>query len=304
MNYQYMYEFVTLADELHFHRAAGKLNISQSTLTAHVQDLETDLRTQLLERNRRRVTLTPAGASFAAEAHAALQQVNQAGQLAHQFSASVTKAHIGHTGALSLPILEHALPELVSQYPTIDLRLIEGPTNQLLDELRHQSIDIAIIRPPVHDHEIDEEFLADENLAIVVWPEHPLASRQRLTVEDLANETFILPPPSATVGPYEPRIAALRTKQLNLGRSREGASIDSLLILVRARLGITLLPTHATHRLHGQDLRAIPLHGHDLSVPIHLAWRNADANPLLFKIRKILLQAAGQIIAAPTGVST
>lgn len=299
MNYQYLYEFVTLAEELHFRQAAARLNISQSTLSAHLQDLEADLRTQLLERNRRRVILTPAGAALVTEARAALQQVDQAGRLASRLSVNTTRAHIGHSGILALPILERALPTLVEQHPSIDIRLIEGSADQLVDQLRRRHIDLAIVRPPLHDAEIDEEYLADENLAIVVWSEHPLADRQDLTVEDLADETFILPPPSAATGPYERHVTALRNRQVILGRSREGGSIDSLLVLVRAKLGITLLPTRATHRLQGQDLRAIPLHGVELALPVHLAWRKADTNPTLFNIRKILLHAAADLPVPP-----
>ncbi|MGY3457735.1 DNA-binding transcriptional LysR family regulator [Bradyrhizobium sp. LM3.4] len=142
--------FVTVAEELHFGRAAARLNMTQPPLSRQIQVLEHIIDAPLLERTSRSVRLTPAGRSFLPEARRILKLAESASQVARRIA-------LGKTGSLKIGFTAAAaygfLPELVAacraKLPEVDFSLKEMVSGDQFEALSSGQIDAGLLRPPI-----------------------------------------------------------------------------------------------------------------------------------------------------------
>lgn len=180
--------FVTAAEELHFGRAAQRLEMLPSALGRHMRLLEEDLGTRLMTRTTRSVTLTDDGAILVKEGRALLEQADA---LAAKFrtrgrkqAATVRVGAIDSAAAGLLPML---LRDFRERRPDVTVQLVEDKTIRLLPRLLSGRLDLAFVRPPESpDKRLEFMFLFHETAVVAVSDHHPLASRKSLTVADLA----------------------------------------------------------------------------------------------------------------------
>jgi DNA-binding transcriptional LysR family regulator len=186
--------FVTVAAEQSFTRAAQRLNIVQSGLSASIRTLEEELGAPLLLRTTRRVDLTATGRAFLVEARRVLSAADQARQVVAQMTGL-------QRGTLSIGIIPGLAPlidiaELLGRFREahsgIEIRLVSGGSQSLIDGVRAGELDLAFTQfvgntPPG----IMAWMLACEPLVAVCAPDHALAGRHEVTLRDLAEETFI-----------------------------------------------------------------------------------------------------------------
>ncbi|WHU85572.1 LysR family transcriptional regulator [Pantoea agglomerans pv. betae] len=191
-----MEQFIAVAEELHFHRAAERLNMSQPPLTSAIQKLEEDLGVKLIERGNRVLGLTLAGETFVSEARETLRQAEKA------ITSTVDVAE-GRTGVLRLGYVGSALygrlPDVIRKFrashPKVRLELREATTTAQITALRDGMLDIGILIPPLEQAEDVEQTLFDrDRLCMAIPKDHPLSKRSELTLADLADEPFILWP--------------------------------------------------------------------------------------------------------------
>lgn len=191
-----MEQFIAVAEELHFHRAAERLNMSQPPLTSAIQKLEEDLGVKLIERGNRVLGLTLAGETFVSEARETLRQAEKA-------IISTVDVAEGRTGVLRLGYVGSALygrlPDVIRKFrashPKVRLELREATTTAQITALRDGMLDIGILIPPLEQAEDVEQALFDrDRLCMAIPKDHPLSKRSELTLADLANESFILWP--------------------------------------------------------------------------------------------------------------
>lgn len=191
-----MEQFIAVAEELHFHRAAERLNMSQPPLTSAIQKLEEDLGVTLIERGNRVLGLTLAGETFVSEARETLRQAEKA-------IISTVDVAEGRTGVLRLGYVGSALygrlPDVIRKFrashPKVRLELREATTTAQITALRDGILDIGILIPPLEQAEDVEQALFDrDRLCMAIPKDHPLSKRSELTLADLANEPFILWP--------------------------------------------------------------------------------------------------------------
>ncbi|MGC0780784.1 LysR family transcriptional regulator [Pantoea agglomerans] len=191
-----MEQFIAVAEELHFHRAAERLNMSQPPLTSAIQKLEEDLGVKLIKRGNRVLGLTLAGETFVSEARETLRQAEKA------ITSTVDVAE-GRTGVLRLGYVGSALygrlPDVIRKFrashPKVRLELREATTTAQITALRDGILDIGILIPPLEQAEDVEQALFDrDRLCMAIPKDHPLSKRSELTLADLANEPFILWP--------------------------------------------------------------------------------------------------------------
>jgi DNA-binding transcriptional LysR family regulator len=191
-----MEQFIAVAEELHFHRAAERLNMSQPPLTSAIQKLEEDLGVKLIKRGNRVLGLTLAGETFVSEARETLRQAEKA------ITSTVDVAE-GRTGVLRLGYVGSALygrlPDVIRKFrashPKVRLELREATTTAQITALRDGMLDIGILIPPLEQAEDVEQTLFDrDRLCMAIPKDHPLSKRSELTLADLADEPFILWP--------------------------------------------------------------------------------------------------------------
>ncbi|WP_075259881.1 LysR family transcriptional regulator [Herbaspirillum camelliae] len=184
-------EFVlAVAEESSFTRAASRCHTVQSALSHQVARLEDELGTPLFERTSRRVRLTLAGEAFVRQAHAALEATRRipeevaaaAGQVRGQLA-------IGTISALGSIDIVALIEQFHARHPQVEIRLTQSGSEELLVRLRQRRLDVALIG--LWQGEKIEGMahlrIAQERLVALLPPEHPLASRRRLTLERLAT---------------------------------------------------------------------------------------------------------------------
>jgi DNA-binding transcriptional LysR family regulator len=187
--------FVTVAEELHFSRAAARLHLAQSALSAQIRRLEAEVGGPLLLRSTRQVELTPAGEALLNEGRAILAAADGAlgrvRALAHDESASFSIGSLGPVpGALFSPLLA----TFSARHPQvrIDVRAIEF--SEMVSALRTGRVDVAFLYAPLDEDALDVIPLISEPRVVVLPSTHRLAGREWLTPSELAGETFVAQP--------------------------------------------------------------------------------------------------------------
>jgi DNA-binding transcriptional LysR family regulator len=187
--------FVAVAEELSFTRAAQRLFTVQSTVSAAIRALETDLKTTLFDRSTRRVALSPAGQALLPEAKAALEALDRARSVVEEASAGLRGSiRIGTMSRLGLVDLAELLGAFYQRYPLVDVHVTTSPTGSsgLADDVRHGRLDLALVGlgrqdlPGLETHE-----LAAVPFVVLVPSNHRLAPGTGIKLKDLAGERFV-----------------------------------------------------------------------------------------------------------------
>jgi DNA-binding transcriptional LysR family regulator len=248
MDFQSLQDFIVVAEELHFGRAAKRLNIVQPALSRRIQKLEEGLRFQLFQRNNRRIQLTAAGNVFLAEARSLLASLAAAVLAGQRASEGKTGwINIGFIGSAILDLLPAILRTFRKQAPQVELMLSDLTTVEQIQRLQQRRIHVGFTRGPVAPQEVGLvfEIVAREPLAVALPQHHPLAKRARIRTASLAKEGFIVFPnhPMSTwdvlvhdicrAAGFEPNVVQ-RTVQ-----------IQTAISLVSAGIGISLVPVTA-----------------------------------------------------------
>jgi len=284
MELRHLRYFLAVAEELHFHRAAARLHISQPPLSQQIRALERELGVTLLERNRRRVTLTAAGESFRDDARSLLAAVERASERARDVArGSIGRLSIGFVGsAMFSPTLPDILREFRTEHPDVELVLRELPTVAQLNALVRGELDIGVIRGPMAETEIDPQLelltIQRENLIAALPSDHPLASRRRLRPESLRGETFVILERRDAPGLFASLASAMGEAGGVPDDVLEVAEMQTIIGLVGSGLGVSLVPASVgeTDR-PGVTFR--PLADRSPQIELALAWAKDAHSP-------------------------
>lgn len=282
MELRHIEYFVAVAEELNFTRAAERLSVAQSPVSAQIRKLERELGVTLLNRTTRAVELTAAGQSFYVEATALLAAAQRAAD-------NVRLAGQGRLGRLSLAFTGSCtyelMPQLVHAYAqrfpdvVLDVRG-EMLTPAQVEGLLDGSISVGLLRPPVHADGVVVEVLREEPLVALLPVRHPLASRVDFRLYDLRLEDFIGYPSSPPSSVYQTVTAACRQAGFTPKIRQEVAETSSLVALVAAGLGVALAPASVRHlRINGVTHR--PIRGTDVTLPLAVAYRGGTVPPIV-----------------------
>lgn len=283
--------FVAVAEELHFGRAAERLSMTQPPLSRQIQKLERTVGAQLLERDKRRVTLTAAGVAFLHEARRLLTLAAQAPQTARRISEGSTgTVRIGFTAASTNSALVDVLDTMTAALPGVAVDLAEMVTREQLGALDREEIDLGLARPPFDPELYSSHPLVREDLIVAVHADHRLARRGRaVTLDEIAAEPLIVHSP--TQARY---FSDLVVRHIPIDHARVQHTVSQILTmlwLVAGRRGIAFVPESA-RRLNIDDVRFLPIEGlpSDL-VELHLLWRSDHQNPALRRAIHVLTRA-------------
>jgi DNA-binding transcriptional LysR family regulator len=274
--------FIAVAEELHFGRAAQRLNMTQPPLSRQIQSLEHLLGTQLLERSSRVVRLTPAGRSFLPEAKRILKLADSAARLAVRVAdGKAGSVRIGFTASSAYSFLPRLVRACREALPDIELSLREMVSGDQFDALSNGQLDIGLLRPPVTRPGLRAVRLGSEQLVVALPEGHALCDHHSIDVGCLDGMAFV------NYSPYGSRyfhdlLASLFSRAGVRPRDVQFLSqIHSILAMVRAGLGIGLVPQAATHlRFEGVTLRPLQI-AEPTAVELFLAWQDGNDNPLV-----------------------
>lgn len=281
--------FATVAEELHFGRAAARLNMTQPPLSRQIQVLERILDVQLLDRTSRSVRLTAAGRSFLPEAQRILRLAETATHVTRQVAAGRAGVlKLGFTAASAYDFLPRLVTACRAALPDVTLSLREMVTRDQVEELLGGRIDAALIRPPVTHPDLTAVQALAEPLVVAVPAGNPLAERAALALADLDGEPFIAYAPNEAHYFHDLVLGLFSEASLQPRIVQQLTQIHSILALVRAGLGVALVPA-AAERLRFEDVAFCPL---TLAAPrpaeLQLAWRRDRDCPLISRLAAIL----------------
>jgi LysR family hydrogen peroxide-inducible transcriptional activator len=242
--------FVAVARSGHFSRAADECRVAQPSLSQQILKLEDEVGERLFERTRRRAILTPAGTLFLPHAQSILEAAERGRQEIRDMGGQVRGKIV--LGALPT-IAPYFLPEIIrlfrEKYPGAELILHEQITEQLLRNLEENEIDLAIISDAPTNPNIQVEQLFSEELLLCLPADHTLVHQKSVVAADLRQEKFILMHDSHCLGAQAQQFC--QAKGFNPGISCRSAQIGTVLAMVKAGLGISLIPEMA--REHGPE---------------------------------------------------
>ncbi|GJE10388.1 MULTISPECIES: LysR family transcriptional regulator [Methylobacterium] len=281
--------FAAVAEELHFGRAAARLNMTQPPLSRQIQVLERVLAVQLLERTSRSVRLTAAGRSFLPEAQRILRLAEAATHTTRQVAAGRAGVlKLGFTAASAYDFLPRLVTALRRTLPDVTLALREMVTKDQVEELLAGRIDAALVRPPVTHPDLVAVRALAEPLVVALPAGNPLVARDALAPRDLAGEDLIAYAPNEARYFHDLVQGLLAEAEIQPRIVQQLTQIHSILALVRSALGVALVPAAAERlRLDGVVFRPLAL-----PVPrpaeLILAWRRDADEPLLAQLIAIL----------------
>ncbi|WP_414449999.1 LysR substrate-binding domain-containing protein [Burkholderia sp. 22PA0099] len=297
--------FVTVAEELHFGRAALRLHMTQPPLSRHIQLIEHEIGTALFNRTNRTVSLTCAGRSLLPEARTILR-------LAERARSAALRTGLGEAGRITIGFTATAgyefLPEMLGclrlGLPDVDLELREMVSRAQVDALDNGQLDIGLLRQLPADHDDMRSLcVARESLVAALPLDHPLARRDALHLRDFDGRTMVMYAPDDAkyfhdlVRHVFAHIGAMPVYRQHVSQ------VLSMLAVVRSGLGAALVPETASHLSYeGVVFREVAGIDPVRSVELHLAWKAGNDNPALHKamplIRRIDLRTQAVALQA------
>jgi DNA-binding transcriptional LysR family regulator len=281
--------FVALVEQGSFTKAARHLELSQSTVSGHMADLERRLGLRLVERDRNGVQPTAGGRALLVPARQALQAERGARMAVQELSGLLRGTLV--VGGSTIPA-SYLLPGLFGRFhkkhPGVGLRLVTGDSREILERIRHSEIEIGMIGASPDGSDLKSAKVGEDSLTLVVAPDHPLAGRSTVSGNDLLQHPFIMREEGSGT-----RAATVQALRKILGADASGklmiacevGSAEAQKAGVREGLGIAFVSnlairdelahgTLATLRVKGFDVRR---HFHLVSRPEELLSPAAKA---------------------------
>jgi DNA-binding transcriptional LysR family regulator len=291
--------FVTVAEEMHFGRAAARLNMTQPPLSRQIQVLEHIVEAKLLDRTSRSVRLTPAGRSFLPEAKRILKLAESALQVARRIAMGKTGSiKIGFTAAAAYSFLPELISACRTRLPEVDFSLKEMVSSDQLEALASGQIDAGLLRPPIARSEFVSARVVAELLLVAAPDGHPFAATESVSLKDLDGQPFIMYSPYESRYFYDLLVSQFTRAEILPRYVQYLSQIHSILAMVRAGLGLAIVPEAAAGlNFSGVRLRPLRLRAPEPApVELFMVWRRDDENPLL----PSLIEIAGGLAPAHT----
>ena len=274
--------FIGVAEELHFGRAARRLNLSQPSLSIQVRALERDIGTPLLVRTQRRVELTEAGRALLEDGRRLIDQSAAAVvQARRAATGSVGRLSIGFVSTADYSILPPLVRSFRRKYPGVALKLLEL-TNDLQEALLLSGeLDLGLSVLPTPAPELRTRVVFREPLIAAVPASYALAKGVlRIWLRNLAHEEFILFPRALSPGLYDLVIAACQRAGFTPSLAQEAIQMQTILGLVAAGLGVAIVP-RCMSKLERSDIRYLALESTDFVVETSALWQAGNEAPAL-----------------------
>ncbi len=257
MELRHLQHFVAVAEDQHFTRAAERLMVSQSGLSASIRALERELRAPLFVRTTRRVTLTEAGRALLTEAERILAQVRAA-----QDAVAAVQGVLRGTLSLGteqciagVPVAQ-LLAAFRRQHPDVEIRLRQAGSGALAEDVAAGRLDLAFaVTTRADTEQLRCLPLTSEPMTVLCHPSHRLATGGPVTPDELGGESFVDFHPDW--GPRRTTDAAFAAAGVHRTVALEVNDVHSLLDLVEEGLGIAVVPRHFAHKRRA--LPALPL---------------------------------------------
>lgn len=279
--------FVTVAETLNFSEAAKQLNVTQSTLSQQIKQLEQELDTELLARTSHSVMLTEPGEVLYPHALATLRQAQECrDRICALDSLAAGALTIGVTYSFG-PILTETLLTFMKKYPHIRLEIIYKPMADLMELLRRQKVDFVLAFKPSRSLAgVESHMLFQNYLAAVVSDSHPLAVHTKVSLAELAGYDLALPARGLQARNAFDSLPAIELQALRI--RMEINEVNLLLSLIRRSTTlVTVLAEACIHNERGVKAVPIDIPDNEMAGCVH-TLRDSYRKPAMVEFIKML----------------
>ncbi|MFD7261342.1 LysR family transcriptional regulator [Streptomyces sp. NPDC059874] len=265
--------FVAVAEEQNFTRAAERVHISQSGVSAQIRQLERELGAELFDRSGRSATLTAAGAAALAPARAALAAAEAVGQAVGEVSGLIRgRITVGMVVGCTVTPLFEALAAFHRAHPGVEITLLEENSDRLVEGVRAGTVDLALIgTATANPAGLEALTIVSERLVVLVPPGHPLAVRRRgVALRDLGSHPIVCMPPGTGLRTvFDQACAAQGIKPVI---ALQAGAADAIADLAARGLGVGVL-SESMAASHRDRLTALLIDDVDIPALLSLVWR-------------------------------
>jgi DNA-binding transcriptional LysR family regulator len=287
--------FLSVAETLHFGRTAELIHLSQPALSLQIRALEEEVGVRLLERNRRKTTLTAAGLTFRDDAAGVLSQLDQAIRRARL-------AADGKLGLLRIGFISTAgneiVPNLVRRFressPEVVFSLLNILTTDQIKMLSAGSLDIGFLRLPIGEHpELEVVEVHREPFVVVTPLSHKLATRKRVALHELSGQDFVMYERRYAPGFHDLIFGMLRDAGVIPNVCQTAGQMPTLISLVDSGMGISILPASAVKH-SGASVAACEIAGKIAMSEIAIAVNKGNRASVVDNFRSFALKELGR----------
>ncbi len=284
-----------VAEHQHFGHAAKACYVSQSTLSAGIQELEDTLGVSLVERNNRNVLLTTLGVDVVERAHSILVDtedlVAMCAAAGEPFSG---KMRLGVIPTIAPFLLPRLLRKLRTDHPEFKLFIREDLSQPLVDALHAGELDILLLALPFPAENVDVMPLMEDHFLLATPEQHPLATRPQLQTSDLKGEGLLLLEDGHCLRDHALEACRLRDNQVSM--PYQATSLSTIVQMVANGIGVTLLPKMAVDAgiTLGTDLQLRPFEQTGVARQIGLMWRKKTPRQTEFRMLGEFVKGAAQ----------
>jgi LysR family hydrogen peroxide-inducible transcriptional activator len=269
---------VAVADTRHFGRAAERCFVSQPTLSAQLKKLEDYLGVQLIERQPKRVLLTPAGEQIVSRARRVIEASDEIVDIASTHRDPLAgRLRVGFLPTIGPYLLPQIMPRLRKALPRLDLMLYEFQTAVMLERLHAGELDVGILALPVELDGLESRKLYDEAFVVAMPATHPLAKAATVKIADLGGETLLLLEDGHCL--RDQALEVCSRLSVHERSDFRATSIETLRHMVASGAGITLMPELATRGLYAAT-KGVVIKSFARPTPVRsigAVWRKSSA---------------------------
>lgn len=282
MEFRHLKFFIAVAQELSFTRAAQKLRIAQPHLSREVRQLEHKVGASLFVRDRRRVSLTPAGQAFLPRALRLLEDTSDAVHAAQRAQKGLSgRIRVGFSSSAGFGILPVAVRRFREYRPDVELELTEFNSDQQIDLVRTSGLDAGFLYPPLQAYrELSFERLVLDPLVAALPDGHALSNRARVPLRALADEPWIFFPRSVASRLHDEILLACKGASFTPRTVQLALKLSTICSLVASGVGVALVPA-TLMRLRLPRIQYRPLAGPPPRLPLSLVSRTGETSPAL-----------------------
>jgi LysR family transcriptional regulator, benzoate and cis,cis-muconate-responsive activator of ben and cat genes len=275
--------FLVLAEELHFVRAAARLNVSQPPLSRQIQALEHELGLILFVRGNQRVSLTEAGAALYSDLKETFAGLDRAVTRAKGVArGEAGRIAMGMTGSVSFGIMPSILERFHSKFPLVRMEILHLIKADQLQALAARRISLGLTRSAAHTAQIVSEVIHQEPFIAALHESHPLARQKSIALEKLAADNFVLYRGNSWPSVADEIIGLCAAAGFSPTIDQDTGEMQTAVSLVAAGLGVTVVADCIRSFLLPRVVyRPLTVRGKIPLTKLHAVYRKDDASPVL-----------------------
>ena len=269
--------FRVVADMLNYRRAADELHLTQPAVTAQIRSLEDSLGIALFDRIGRDTSLTPAGVMLLEYVRKIEAITNDAiAALAPFGGQEGVELSIGASHTVAVYLLPKLLPNLLREWPKLRIHIVGGSTTEILQALTSHQIGVALIEAPAHRPDLKIESFEEDELALIVGPDHRWAERPMIRAAELVQEPILLREVGSGMRQFvEQYLEHNGVLRQQLRTFIDINSTEGIISAVEAGLGVGFAPSLAIEKaLKLGSVKAIPLDNGPIRRQLSIALLN------------------------------